>query len=110
MSRSKEMRRVLSRWRRSGQSLRRFGLDEGISYNTLQYWRRKLEGTGPSRPRRGPGAMPEFVPVDVIAEAKLGVPSGVGFEVHLHSGHRIQVPVGFAAEELRRLVAVLASC
>ena len=108
MSRSKEMRTVLARWRRSGLSLRRFGQDEGLSYNTLQYWRRKLEGTGPVR-RRGRQARAEFVPVEVIADRKPD-DSTARFDVRLRSGHQVRVHSGFDAAELQRLVEALESC
>ncbi|MCA9759713.1 MAG: hypothetical protein KDA27_28205 [Candidatus Eisenbacteria bacterium] len=106
MSRLKEMRTVLSRWRRSGLSLRRFGQDQGISYNTLQYWRRKFEGTGPVR-RQGRQATPEFVPVEVVPDRTT---EKVRYDVRLRSGHRVRVHSGFDAAELRRLVEALESC
>jgi len=41
-----EMKATLSRWEKSGLSLRAFGEREGISYSKLTYWKRRLGRSG----------------------------------------------------------------
>jgi hypothetical protein len=83
---------------------------------TLDWWRAALK-TGRSTDRRVRRASavpkpttsanavavtprPAFLEVEVVAP-------GPGFVVELRSGHRVEVPLGFDAHELRRLVGAL---
>jgi len=92
---------VLAAASASGLSLRRFARERGLDPQRLARWRRQLDG----------GRAPEATFVEVarpdVAAARAG-----GFEVVLGAGHVVRVGLGFDAEELRRLLAVLegASC
>ena len=107
MNRAEEMRELLARWERSGQSLLAFGKAEGISYTTLQYWRRKF--------RDSPGATeatsesPGWAEVRVVPDA-VSAEIPTGYEVWLPNGISLEVRIGFDAVELRRLVEVLTAC
>ena len=102
---AREMKAVLARWRRSGESRREFGQRERISYHKLIYWRRKLDASKSS----GKGiaeSEPDLVPVRVIPEAD----GDARFIVQVGAGVEIAVPAGFDAAELARLVRCLRSC
>ena len=54
MKREDEMRAVFARFEQSGMTLKAFGEREGISYTSLQYWRRMLGGKRDTKqPSRG---------------------------------------------------------
>jgi hypothetical protein len=102
-------RKLLSEQERSGQSLRAFAGERGLSPWTLYGWRVKL---GRARPRRrsrraAPKASrPGFVAVDVVGGAQ-GVS---GIEVVLADGSRVCVPRDTTTERLVELVRALRSC
>ena len=101
MTLKEEMRGVFARWKDSGLSLRAFGKREGMSYNKLQYWRRKLrEGEAEEKPA--------FGEIHLVEEAKEIEPEV--FEVCLSNGVGVGVPSGFDEVELRRLIGVLSTC
>ena len=104
MKRADEMRSVFARHEESGLSLKAFGEREGISYTTLQYWRRKLSGkmTSPV-----PAALAR---VRVVPDAPEVERRSSAFDVWLSNGISVEVPAGFDERELRRLVEVLATC
>lgn len=83
-----EQQELVRRWRESGQSKASFARKVGISVNTLRRWLSSSE--------------PAFVEV---VEAEPVVPVR-DFMVHI--GHVcVQVPPGFEARELQRLLAVV---
>lgn len=102
MTRSEEMKKVLSRWRRSGQSLRQFADEQEISYSTLLYWKAK------SPMKVSGSAAPDLVPVDVVSDRP--AKSDMVFEVRCGNGLSVQVRSGFDESEFRRLLQVVASC
>lgn len=90
----------------SGQSLRAFARERGLSAWTLYGWRGKL---GRSRRRRRMEAGVEnagFVAVDVVGTA---APASE-FEVLLADGMRVRVPRDVTTERLVALVRALRSC
>ena len=108
MKRADEMRAVFARFEESGLTLKAFGEREGISYTTLQYWRRKLrDASSPSRDTKKSEPV-AFAPVRVIPDAAPAPRSS--YEVWLSNGVSLEVPPGFDGEDLRRLVDVLATC
>ncbi len=107
----REWRAHIVRWRASGLSMRAFAKLEGVSAQSIAYWRARL-GDGPEC-----DAAPEasFAPVTIVPEMP-GHGAGVqapqehaGFEVHLAGGARISVPPGFALSDLKHLVEVVGS-
>lgn len=105
-------RGVLLHWQRSGQRVRSYCLQHGVSEPSFYAWRRTIQERdrqATRRPQRRLGTadgLPAFVPVTVAAAP----PS---LEVVLDDSRTIRVPAGFDAATLRRLLAVLdeaASC
>lgn len=102
-------RQLLTEQEASGQSLRAFAAERGLSPWTLYGWRVKL---GRARPRRGSRrAEPKesgsgFVAVDVVGGAR-GVSD---IEVVLADGCRVCLPRDMAIEKLTQLVRALRSC
>lgn len=114
-----------ARWRlliaeqeRSGQSVREFAQEKGVSAWSLYGWRSRLGFSG-GRKRSGPtaktrgstSAEAEFIAVEVVDEESarvVGEPPLLEVEI---GDVRVRVPRGFDAEEIGRLVSVLrASC
>lgn len=91
-------RKVFSRWRRSGLSVREFCQAEGVNEPRFYWWRRKLETAEAPKPA--------FLPVHVIANDAEPVVSQ-SIEVVLHNGRCLRVPPGFDAETLVKLVELL---
>lgn len=114
-------RRVLRHWRRNGQGVRSYCREHGLSEPSFYAWRRIIQqrdreaaghrlqpGRRPARESRasaavgrGRGAgLPAFVPLTLA-------PLPACLEVVLGDGRVVRVPVGFDAEALRQLLAVL---
>ena len=113
-------RRLLRQWQRSGQEVRAYCVEHGVSEPSFYAWRRTIQerdrqAERRSRPRRrraggqvqGSGAhagsaprRPAFVPVTITAPAP-------ALEVVLHDGRVLRIPAGFDATTLRQLLAVL---
>ena len=97
-----EVARLLGGWKASGLSARAFGDREGIPASTLYQWSGK-RGRRPresSREDRG-----EFIEVELPGEV---IGSDVAaFRLALGNGRELQIPPGFRAEELTRLLSVL---
>jgi hypothetical protein len=92
-----EKRAIVASWRRSGVPRTRFALENGIAPSSLAKW---IERCTPA-----PMALPSFATVEVVEEAP---PPAPNIFVHLGtSGLRVEVPAGFDASELRRLVGAL---
>jgi hypothetical protein len=119
----------VARWRDSGLSAREFAAEVGIKAGTLGWWASQLRhaepgesGSGRSRRRRAHGehaatTAATTAPVkwlEVIgADGQAGrqvrscaAPPPPAFELVV-AGRTIRVPVGFDADALRRLIAVV---
>jgi transposase-like protein len=91
-----EKRELVADWRRSGMSKLRFARERGVPPSGLSRWIARMEGTEAEGPR--------FLPVHVVSDT----PAAPCLVVHVSgSGHRIEVPAGFDAGELQRLVRAL---
>src|SRR5687768_9483391 len=90
-----EKRELVAAWQSSGLSMTRFAKRAGVSPTSLRQWSGRL--------RSSPTATMRFVNVEVV-ETESASPLVV--EV-AGTGHRVVVPMGFDAAELRRLVAAL---
>jgi transposase-like protein len=108
-------RRLLRRWKRSGQTGRDFCATHGLSEPSFYAWRREIAqrdqepssatppATLPVPPRPAAcAAQPTFVRVTVHAE---DVPAPL--EVVLAHGRRVRIHPGFDAALLRQLLRVL---
>jgi hypothetical protein len=117
----RDWRQVLRQWQRSGQRVRAFCVEHGLSEPSFYAWRRTIQqrdqeaARGPRRHSRqaggqvegtdaprcqGVAGLPAFVPVMIAAPAPV-------LEIVLRDGHLVRVPVGFDAATLRQLLAVL---
>ncbi len=113
MARRAEVRRVAGRgywreadarvlveaWRGSGERLSGFARRHGFEPRRLVRWVKRLEGAERSALR--------FHPVRLV-EREPGTVDRTRIEIHLAGGERICVPRSFEAEDLRRVLAVLA--
>jgi transposase-like protein len=91
----------------SGQSLRSFARERGLSAWTLYGWRQRLGRTRARRPRASVSRMPGLVAVDVVGEA---MPPQREIEVVLADGVRVRVPYSTSLERLVAMVQALRSC
>jgi len=92
-------RQRMARFARSGDSVARFCVSEGVSVPTFYYWKRKLAESGsPSKMRRGgpDAAHFSFLPVELAGTA-------AAVECALPNGARVRVP----ATALRTIRAVV---
>lgn len=94
--REEEARQVVEAWQRSGESVRRFAARLGLDRRRVSRWAARL---GPANPEV------RFVPVRV-AEVS-AAPPGAPIDLELGYGPRIRLAPGFAAEDLRRVLAIL---
>ena len=106
MRTAEEMRVVLENWENSGLSQRSFAVREGISYTTMQYWRRRLkvidaEATADADDCRG------FVPVEVLAPESVETAK---IELRIGDDLLLSIPTGLDSKELRRIVSVIREC
>lgn len=96
-------RLFLSRWSKSGMSLKSFCEKEGVNYGRVKYWKYRLS----TEPESG-----MFVPVEVIEvstekESICHPILDIGIEVELRSGRVIRIDHGVNESVFRELVRVL---
>ena len=109
-------RRLLSQWRRSGQTGRDFCADHGLSEPSFYAWKREIarrdhELAAPTKPttrasaprRSAAAALPAFVPVTLDAADS----PACALEVVVAHDRVLRVRHGFDADLLRQLLAVL---
>ena len=97
--RESEARVLVEAWRNSGETLAGFARRHGVERRRLTRWVGRLEGGGEAL---------RFHPVRLVKrrpDPESG--SGVPIEIELAEGQRVRVSRGFAAEDLRRVLAVL---
>jgi hypothetical protein len=134
--RERYWRRVLADCRASGLSRAAYCRQRGISYATLNQWKSRIEAHSAIKGRAGMTPMAQrrrrvrFVEVTLPGAAKdansagvaaagvgaefmtgsAGYESHAGYEILLVGGRRLRVPRGFDADEVARLMTVVASC
>jgi len=103
--------RLLSEQESSGQSLRAFAAERGLSAWTLYGWRGKL-GRSKRRYPLEDSASKEggFVAVDVVAGSRPAEEVASGFEVVLADGCCVRAPRDITIARLAELVRALRSC
>ena len=95
----------------SGQSLRAFARERGLSPWTLYGWRGKLGRSRRRRRSEESGSNPSgLVAVDVVGRSGLIAEEASDFEVVLGDGLRVRVPRDTAIVRLAELVRALRSC
>ena len=113
-------KRLVARWRRSGQSAAEFAARRGISQWALYSWAKQLgAGPGPRRQPRRPirsstaAGTPAFIPVRLVGDGHADPPAraeGV-VEIQLRGGDVVRVVGDVGAEWLRAVVtAVRQAC
>ena len=107
MTKLEQMREVFARLEGSGLSMKAFAAREGISYTTMQYWRRRLGGGRTKAVERQKPVV--LSPVRVVPDTPAAA-ERKGFEVWLSNGVSLEVPPGFDEGELQRLVGELSGC
>jgi hypothetical protein len=90
----------------SGQSLRTFARERGLSAWTLYGWRQRLGRTRARRARAIESRLPDLVAVDVVDR----VEPAREIEVVLADGVRVRVPYSTSLERLVAMVQALRSC
>ena len=86
----------VSRWERSGQTAKTFASREGVSAQSLAWWKWKL-GRGAKARKLG------FVKLEAVASSREPSP----FEIVLANDRLVRVHAGFDARELARLITAL---
>ena len=100
--RERYWRVVLERWRRSGESVRSFCREEGVSEFSFYRWRKRFG----AEEREGS----RFAAVELVESRGLegsGEGSANGVEVVLREGRVVRVSRGFDAETFRRVLMEL---
>jgi transposase-like protein len=95
-----EAREALACIEREGISIPSLAKRLGVGHQRLYYWRHRLNGA----PLTTLGPEPQFVEVTV---AMPRTESALAFVVHSHGGRKVEIPPGFDAEELRRVLTVV---
>jgi hypothetical protein len=97
--READARVVVEAWRSSGETVAGFARRQGVEHKRLARWVRRLEGeaAGPLR----------FHPVQLVGSLP-ETGGGAPIDIQLPGGHRVRVVHGFQAEDLRRVLAVIA--
>jgi transposase len=97
----------ITRWEQSGQTAKVFAAQEGVSAQSLSWWKWKLgqEATDEKAARRAQVVPLSFVRLEPTAceDASEALP----LEVVLTDGRVVRVPSRFDAQALRRLVVAL---
>jgi len=94
-------RDMVRRWRHSGQTVRAFCAEHGLSEPSFYSWRRIIAER--DQPGDAPKDLPAFVPVRVAPDSA----ATSVLEVVAGPGRVIRVPVGFDAATLRNLLVVV---
>jgi hypothetical protein len=113
LAKEKHWRRLLARWRRSGQTGRDFCAEHQVSEPSFYFWKREIARrdqeraprtkSSPAAPQSSTTAAPAFLPVTMATAAS----SAFALEVVLARGRVLRVRAGFDADALRQLLAVL---
>lgn len=99
-------REAIRRWQRSGQTVRGFCREQGLSEAAFHAWRRTIARRDePIASAAAVERKPLFVPLRVMPTA--AATAAVPLELVLGSGRVVRVSPGFDAATLQALLAVL---
>jgi hypothetical protein len=109
-----EWAKRVERWRSSGLTTAAFASELGINPRTLTYWAwtLKREASGKKRvwsTKSGKPLAPRTAPVQLASSPFVEIKSRASharFELEVR-GHRLHIPDGFDAQQLRSLLAIL---
>lgn len=90
-------RQVVDAWRESGEPVSRFAGRLGLDPRRVSRWASRLESR--------PADAVHFLPVRVAANGVDGRQAAI--EIELGHGRHVRVAAGFAADDLRRVLAIL---
>jgi hypothetical protein len=97
--REAQARVVVEAWQESGEGLSAFARRHGIEPRRLSRWAATLEGRDEAV---------RFHPVRLVERRERVQSSGAPIEIVIGDGCSVRVPPGFAAEDLERVLSVLA--
>jgi hypothetical protein len=92
---------MVDAWRGSGETVAAFARRHGVDRRRLARWVRRMEASA------GEVVVP-FHPVRVVGGGPEARVTDAPIEIAVGSTYRVRVPPGFAGEDLRRILAVLA--
>jgi len=99
-------RDAIRRWRSSGQTIRGFCRERGLSEAAFHAWRRTIARRDGQIPSASPVERePVFMPLRVTSA--VAAPAAAPLELVLDSGRIVRVSPGFDAATLRALLAIL---
>ncbi|MGQ0813144.1 MAG: IS66 family insertion sequence element accessory protein TnpA, partial [Gemmatimonadota bacterium] len=98
--REDDARVVVEAWRQSGQSLGEFARKRDVHPVRLARWEKRLRSAGSASVSFHPVRLVQAQPAHNSADNKI--------ELVLRAGELIRLPRGFAAEDLRQVLGVLA--
>ena len=98
--REDDARRVVDAWQDSGESIVEFARRLGLTRQRVSRWATRLSRSEPGRLH--------FHPVRLAAAAPCPPAAVASIDIDLRDGRRVRVPPGVAAEDLRRVLAILA--
>ena len=108
----------IERWQDSGLTAREFSAEIGVNPHTLSHWKWRLNADSNQKQKKAriskhkavkkdSSALkerPNEQTVDFIEVVTHGITQPEPFEVILADGVRVRIPIGFGAEDLRRLL------
>jgi transposase-like protein len=97
--RAADARVAVDAWKRSGKTVAEFARRHGIHPRRLRRWGAELDGRQEAV---------RFHPVRLVQRRDDEQRSSEPIEIVTRDGHRVRVPAGFAADDLERVLMVLA--
>ena len=103
----KRMRRLVERWRSSGEASGAFARRHGLSRFRFQYWRAQFGQVRHQRPKVKAAPAATFAPVRVVDDAGLDAGPKSALEIRLAGGDVIRAGRDLPLAQLTAVVRVL---
>ena len=107
--RAEEVGQILEEYGKSGHTQRVFAREVGVAVSTLQWWLRRARSG--EKGKRGKSSKPtqsvSLLEVALADGPPLPVQGRMIYEIEWNAEVRLRVPGGFAADDVRRLLALL---